>query len=279
MGHWSSEFEANVGQSLNDLTHVSGGDIAAAYRAELDGQPVFLKYLSGQDGQHNLHVECQGLKWLGEVSGVYVPGNLQYVQLSQGAVLIMTYIKPGTQRDYEALGIMLARLHNEKTDQFGWDEDNFIGRLPQYNTAEPTWPQFWAQQRLRPQIQWARESNLLPSKTNVALDSLVADLPNRLPDVSPSRLHGDLWNGNVIFDKDGKPYFIDPAVYSGHGEVDLAMMSLFGGFPDITFEAYQHHTHLLPDWSSRLPLYQLYYALAHLNMFGRQYLGMVEDII
>ena len=95
----------------------------------------------------------------------------------------------------------------------------------------------------------------------------------------PSLLHGDLWSGNVITGNDGKAWLIDPAVYVGHAEADLAMTELFGGFPPAFYDAYKEAAKLQPGYAKRRDLYNLYHLLNHLNMFGRSYYPSVMRIV
>jgi fructosamine-3-kinase len=96
------------------------------------------------------------------------------------------------------------------------------------------------------------------------------------PPEPPSRLHGDLWSGNVMVDDDGAPCLIDPAVYAGHREVDLAMLRLFGGMSARTLAAYHEAAPLADGHESRVALYQLYPLLVHVNLFGGSYVSSVE---
>ena len=95
----------------------------------------------------------------------------------------------------------------------------------------------------------------------------------------PSLIHGDLWAGNQITGNDGKVWLIDPAVYYGHPEADLAMTELFGGFSERFYRAYREITGLDPGYPDRRDLYNLYHLLNHLNLFGSGYLGSVQRIL
>ena len=99
------------------------------------------------------------------------------------------------------------------------------------------------------------------------------------PEEPPARLHGDLWSGNAICDASGVPWLVDPAVYGGHREIDLAMMDLFGGFSKRVFDAYDEAFPLAPGWRERIALYQLYPLLVHLNLFGSGYLGRLVSAL
>jgi fructosamine-3-kinase len=87
----------------------------------------------------------------------------------------------------------------------------------------------------------------------------------------PSLLHGDLWGGNLHTMADGTPALIDPASYYGHREVDLAMARLFGGFTADFFASYERAWPCRPGLEDRLLLYQIYYLLVHVNLFGGGY--------
>lgn len=239
----------------------------------------FIKHLKGQTGQENLKCEAEGLNWLSECAGVNIPENLRYEQLDDGAILIMNHISDSHLKSDEQMGKMLASLHQHTESAHGWERDNFIGRLPQANEFCVSWPEFWLERRLLPQMRMAEEQGLMPSELHQDLETVCAKLENIVPNSTPRRLHGDLWNGNVLYGENGKPYFIDPAVFAGDREVDIAMMHLFGGFSNRVMEVYESNLPLPADWPRRQPIYQLYYALVHVNMFGRSYLGMTERLI
>jgi len=95
----------------------------------------------------------------------------------------------------------------------------------------------------------------------------------------PCLLHGDLWAGNFICDENGNAVLIDPAVYYGHREADLAMTKVFGGFSREFYESYQAEYPLRPGWEYRERLYRLYHILNHLNLFGRGYLHEAESLL
>ena len=112
------------------------------------------------------------------------------------------------------------------------------------------------------------------------IEALQKRLPELLgPAEPPARLHGDLWGGNLHTGEGGEPVLIDPAVYGGHREVDLAMMRLFGGFGERVFDAYAEVHPLAPGSAERVSLYQLYPLLVHVNLFGGGYASQVEQIV
>jgi fructosamine-3-kinase len=198
------------------------------------------------------------------------------------AWFLMEYIQAGSAApDYgERLGRGLALLHTrgaEEATTFGWDDDNWIGSLDQRNDARDAWAPFWRDLRLAPQLEQARAGGFLTGADGAVLDRVLELVPDALAGVAsdgPHLLHGDLWSGNAYADESGAPVLVDPAVYRGHGEVDLAMTELFGGFGGRFYEAYAEVLPIPDEYHAwRKALYQLYYLLVHVNLFGSQYVG------
>ena len=181
--------------------------------------------------------------------------------------------------DYSRLGMELARLHLGEQKDFGFTSDNFIGSLPQSNKIHTDWVEFYLEERLYPQLQLALRTNLL-SKKEVPTKERGIDVFSRfLNDVSPSLLHGDLWGGNYLISTEGVPYLIDPAVYRGHFMIDIAMSKLFGSFGDEFYNAYHEIIPKPEYYNEQIDLYQLYFLLVHLNLFGRGYYSSVSEIL
>jgi len=163
---------------------------------------------------------------------------------------------------------------------FGFTENNFIGSLPQDNEPEDSWCDFFWKRRLEPQMQRAVGAGRLESAIQRNLERLRRKLPDFFATPEPpSRLHGDLWGGNLHVDADGMPCLIDPAVYGGHREMDLGMMRLFGGFSAEVFDAYAEAYPLAPGYDERIMLTQLYPLLVHVNLFGGGYAESVKRIL
>jgi fructosamine-3-kinase len=184
-------------------------------------------------------------------------------------------------RDFdEQLGRRLAHLHRAGAPAFGFDEPNFIADLPQDNSPCDTWPQFYVARRLEPQLRAAIDAGRAPARWARDFAPLFARMAELTgPPEPPARLHGDLWGGNVLADEQGAPCLIDPAVYGGHREVDLAMLRLFGGAGARCFAAYDETWPLAPGHGDRVRLYQLYPLLVHVNLFGGSYVDAVESAL
>lgn len=256
-----------------------GGDINRAARVDLaDGRAVFVK--SNPSAPAGLfEAEARGLVWLAEARALRLPQVLATAGPAEPAFLALEYLEPGRPAPGfdEALGVGLAALHRKGAHGFGLEHDNFIGKLPQSNTPQPEWSEFYLRERLEPQLRRARDAGLASSGMRRGFERLFARWPEPCgaPE-PPARLHGDLWSGNLFVASDGAPVLIDPAAYAGSREIDLAMMHLFGGFSSRTFEAYEAAFPLLPGHEQRLPLYQLYPLMVHVNHFGGSYVAAVE---
>jgi fructosamine-3-kinase len=251
---------------------VGGGCISAAYRVRLaDGRAIFVKAAPPNAPADLFEQEARALRVLDGAGAVRVPRVLAVAE----EWLALEWLEPGGggASGWRQLGAGLAALHRSRAPEYGWPADNYIGPLPQFNQATTSWAEFWAERRLRPQLQRARHR--LGAARAAAVERLLAVLPERLDPAAAdgaSLLHGDLWTGNVHMTADG-PALIDPASYHGHREVDLAMAALFGPFPAAFMEAYTAAWPLLPHAERRLPVYQLYYLLVHVNLFGDAYLA------
>lgn len=266
-----------LGCSVRQLRPVSGGDINDAYLAELDdGQRVFIK--SKKNAPKGMFVaEAEGLQWLREADALRLPEVIA-VSDEEPRFLVLEYLEPASAaRGFdERLGRGLAAIHLLGAPAFGWEADNFIGSLRQYNAPRTSWAEFYAEQRLAVQLRWAIDAGKAPPTWQARFDRLFARLPDLVEETTPHRLHGDLWSGNLHRGPNGEPCLIDPAVYAGHREMDLAMMRLFGGFSARVFDAYEEAAPLAEGARARVALYQLYPLLVHVNLFGGSYVTSVE---
>lgn len=271
---------SELGKRIVSVTPVRGGDIAAAYRVETPGQLYFAKTMEGEMGLQQLRAEADGLVALSRTGTVRIPEIEAVFPLETGGCLVLEFIeaRAGTPDEYRAFGMQLAEMHSESQERFGWPVDNFIGSLPQRNTPGPDWAGFYANHRLVPQYDLALAKGLL-APAEIPDQEVIADwLRQSAGEVRPALLHGDLWGGNHLIDATGRGVLIDPAVYAGHSEVDLAMTRLFGGYPPAFYQGYHSVRPAAEGESSRRSAYQLYYLLVHLNLFGPSYASGVREI-
>jgi fructosamine-3-kinase len=262
--------------SVTAIVPVGGGSINQAWRMSLaDGRSVFVKTHPG-GLPAMFEREAEGLDWLRQTATVQVPRVLAVEDRPTAKVqfLALEWIEPGRPAvDHdEVLGRSLADLHRFGAPLFGLDHDNYIGELTQGNEPADDWPTFYGRRRLDPLVRLAIDRHRLPVGSLGRFERLYDRLPALVgPPEPPARLHGDLWSGNAVVGSDGGPWLIDPAVYGGHREVDLAMMRLFGGFGARCFEAYQDRFPLAEGHEDRVGLYQLYPLLVHVLHFGGGY--------
>lgn len=288
MNHLPESLRRRVEQDL-DLTirsthTIGGGCIANATRLETDRGARFLKYATGEAGR-TFEAEAEGLGALARANADIVIPRVDLAAAPSAAApgfLVTEFLEEGAADGgfWERFGRSLALMHRSEGESYGFHIDNFIGRLPQQNDPVGSWPSFFAERRLDPQRRMAEERGRWRSSWHRHYDALLARLPEILPGSPPkSVLHGDLWSGNVLVTRAASPALIDPATYYGHGETDLAMAALFGGFERTFFEAYHELWPRDDGYLERREIYQLYHLVNHLNHFGGSYAGSVERIL
>jgi fructosamine-3-kinase len=277
-----TEVSAALDVCVTAATPVAGGCISPSYRlACADDTIIFVKAAPSSAPTGLLEQEAASLRQIAQTGTVRVPSVLAVT----AAWLALEWLEPAraTNAGWEELGRSLARLHRNRAPQFGREAANCIGALRQSNDWSSDWPSFWRTQRLQPQVSLAAAR--LGGAAVTRFEQLYDGLDERLAAAGkdgPSLLHGDLWSGNVHFTDEGSA-LIDPSSYYGHREVDLAMAALFGGFPGSFFAAYSSEWPLIAGAESRRPVYQLYYLLVHVNLFGggyvRQTLRMLDTAV
>jgi len=262
-----------LGSSVVATAPVAGGDTATATKLRLsDGTTAIMKTVShAPDGFFT--AEAHGLRWLAEPmpdGGVAVP---EVLALDEGC-LILRWVEPGksTADVAAAFGQSLAVTHGAGATCFGADHDGFISSLPLPNRPAETWAEFYAVRRVLPYLKVARDRGHVSDEDAAAVEAVIGRLTDLLPVEPPARLHGDLWNGNVLWGQDGRIWLIDPAAYGGHRELDLAMLSLFG-MPHLprVLDAYAEAAPLEDGWEDRVALHQLFPLLVHAALFGGGY--------
>jgi fructosamine-3-kinase len=270
-----------LGAESAEVRSIAGGDINQAFRVELaDGRRVFVKHRA--DAPAGMFpTEGWGLDWLRVPDGPRIPAVVA-VNDEPPRFLALEWIErgaPASDHD-EALGRALAALHRTGPASFGLDHDNYIATIPQPNGEEANWADFYWTRRLEPLARRCADEGRLDPAIVARLDRLAGLLPELCgPAEPPARLHGDLWGGNAIVDDAGAPVLIDPAVYGGHREVDLAMMRLFGGFSQRVFAAYDEAFPLADGHHDRVGLWQLWPLLVHVALFGGSYAASVDRML
>jgi fructosamine-3-kinase len=266
----------------SDAQRIGGGDINEAYRVTLaDGRTAFVK-TRAHPSPGEYEAEAAGLRWLAEPGLVRTPAVLELGD----RYLALEWVEPGalSPDGAEELGRALAGTHLAGAERFGAPPgapaDTGFGSLRLPNEPARDWPIFYAQRRLLPLLRIARDRRAVGEEGARAVESICERIEELCgPPEPPSRLHGDLWGGNVMAGADGRAWLIDPSSYGGHREVDLAMLRLFGGRAGTEkriFDTYEEAAPLAPGAAERVELYQLAPLLVHAILFGGSYGAAAE---
>ncbi len=264
------------------LIPVGGGSINSTWRLTINGQQnYFLKVNSATKFPGLFELEKKGLEFLAKQNCLLTPTVISSDTIDNYQLLLLEWIQSGIRNEnfWKKFGEQLATLHRVTNERFGFDEDNYMGSLPQANNFTVNWSDFFIQCRLQPQIKLAIDRTLL-QKTHVAsFESLFKNLDSIFPVEMPALVHGDLWSGNFRCNDQSLPVLIDPAIYFGHRSMDLGMTTLFGGFDKAFYEAYHYHFPLPSNYGDQWEVCNLYPLLIHLNLFGSSYLYEIEGTL
>jgi len=259
---------------------VAAGNLNQAIFLSTDENQYFLK--TNYESQTDIfEKEALALEYLKAHTSIYIPSVYGYGRVNDLNFLLTEWIPSGRQSDdfWEILGQGLAQLHIVTSKNFGLDHNNYIAVLPQINTPKATWAEFFIAHRLEPMLGKAFYDGLIEKNFMDKFRGIYQKFPSIFPNEIPALLHGDLWSGNVIESASGEPVLIDPAIYFGNREVDLAFTKLFGGFEARFYDAYEEAFPLEPGFEERVKVYNLYPLLVHLNLFGKSYLPPIEKTV
>ncbi len=256
---------------------VGGGCINNGARLYTDSGETFFVKLNRSAPTDMFAREAEGLDALAVADGPRVPA----AYLAGDNFLLLEDLKPAAPQPgyWEAFGQRLAALHNHIGDRYGFEHNNYCGSTPQPNTWCEDGYHFFSEHRLRFQAQLAFQRGLLQRDDLQRIERICERLPELIPAQPASLIHGDLWSGNAIAGPQGEPAIIDPAAHYGWAEAELGMTTLFGGFPHKFYDTYVEARPLTPGWRQRLPLYNLYHLLNHVNLFGGGYLSQARRVL
>jgi fructosamine-3-kinase len=267
----------DIGQ-LQKLRKADGASQTPAFFGVMaDGRKVFVK--EDVAGSGLLEAEADGLMALRDAEALRVPELMFHSR--QWLVMEAIEREAAGAAFWTSLAEGLVRLHR-KTGPWGWPRNNFIGRNPQHNKGgQNSWAEFFWEQRILPQLDGLRARKIWTAAEEKWLGVLEDHVLRILADVHepPSLLHGDLWSGNVLCGKEQTPILIDPAVYYGHRETDLAMTELFGGFARSFYQRYKELWPLAPGYPARRLVYNFYHKLNHANLYGSGYIWDVKKTL
>ncbi len=262
----------NTTITVNGESSIVGGCINNAIKINTNKGDFFVKWNTNSKA-NMFQSEYNGLKVLKDTNTIRIPNVLCF----DDDFLILEFIPPSNPNNafWEVFGQKLALMHKQTHSKFGLDFDNYIGSLCQDNTQNKNWTEFFIQNRLQAQLSIGNFSGTLLSD----FDKLFQKLPNLFPNEKPALLHGDLWSGNFLAKNGDTPMLIDPAIYYGNREMDIAMSKLFGGFNSDFYFAYNESLPLENGWEERIQICNLYPLLVHVNLFGGAYINQVKNIL
>ena len=262
---------------VEEAQSISGGDINSALKVTTNIATFFVKYNNGKLFPEMFHAEAKGLNLMRQTRELIIPE----VILSSDDFLILNYVDSATPKKdfWETFGIQLAKMHRHSGESFGLDHNNYIGSLPQFNSPNSSWVDFFITQRLSVQCKLAHDKGRVDADFVRKFEKLFYNLENIFPQELPALIHGDLWSGNYTISPNGNPIIMDPAVYFGHREMDIGMSKLFGGFNDAFYRSYNDEFPLERNWESRIDIANLYPLMVHVNLFGGGYVHQVEGIL
>ncbi len=272
-----------VGRRIDivSVAAISGGDINQAYRLLTRQGSYFLKFNYADRFPKMFQAESSGLELLRKSGTLRAPKVIGCGDSGKYSWLLLEFIEQGCPEDdfWDDFGKSLASMHRNSNEYFGLDHNNYIGSLYQSNRPRDNWFDFFIGERLQKQIRIVRDKGLADNALISQFENLYKAIPEIFPAEPPSLIHGDLWSGNFMCDLAGSACLIDPAVYYGFREMDIAMSRLFGGFSKRFYEAYQDAWPLLPGWQYRLEICNLYPLLVHVNLFGAGYLNQIKSVV
>ncbi|MDH1602622.1 fructosamine kinase family protein [Empedobacter sp. GD03739] len=272
--------QLNLG--IDSIVPIKGGDINDAFRLESFDKKYFLKVNSANNFPHLFKKEARALETIKKTKTFSVPKVVNVGEAGKDfQYLLLEWMETSTPTvvNWENLGKNLAKLHQNTSKQFGWSEDNYIAIVVQPNSLTDSWSEFYAKNRIMPMMKLLQNKQLINSKQIKSAENLCKQLNSIFPEEKPALLHGDFWNGNILANKKGEFSVIDPAIYYGHREMDLAIAKLFGGFDDVFFDAYHENNPLAPNFEERLPIAQLFPLLIHAYLFEGYYVKDVQTIL
>lgn len=270
-----------LNRTVASLSPIGGGSIAASFRATMDDGTVYFIKTAPQHSDM-FRKEANGLTELSKAKAFRIPEVINATE----ELLVLEFLPSAapTHRTqfFETFGKQFSQLHRHTSPLFGFNEDNYIGSTLQKNLPQSgSWREFFFVNRLEFQIRLAEQNGHAHDDIMALVHRLERRIDQLIPEDGepPALLHGDLWSGNFLSIENNAPVIIDPAVYYGHREADLAMTMLFGGFSEAFYRSYNESYPLNEEWERRSELYKLYHLLNHLNLFGDSYSSQVYDTL
>lgn len=239
------------------------------------------KYLiKVSEDKRMLASETQMLEYLKDYSSLPVPSIIKKLD----NFLITEYIKNNGLGKEEAeldAALKFATLHRIHDKQCGFITNTNIGIYEQSNRQNSSWIEFYKRERIFDFVNQMLVEDKIGDKLYDRVVSFCDDFDKYLVEPKkPSLLHGDIWSGNILINDGQISGIIDPAIYYGHHEMDLAFILMFQTFGNGFFERYNDLYPIEDGFlEQRADIYNLYPYLVHARAFGKSYLTYVKKIM
>ena len=246
-----------------------------------DEYSVFVKFSQAANGLEQFETELAGLRYLSELAGVLTPTPIGNIEVEDGVIMVLEAVEAvdRTPLQWRQIGQTLAKIHSIKGQQYGLDSHNYFGPLYQDNRPLSNWATFYAERRLFPRLMGAINAGHMPTTAIHQVEKLIARLPQLCgPEVAPALLHGDAQHHNFVSTVKGT-VAIDPAVYYGHPEIDLAYIDYFHPMPEDVFLGYQEERPIDSGFYERRDLWRVYGYLAAVEVAGAEYLDKLINAV
>jgi protein-ribulosamine 3-kinase len=246
-----------------------------------DTRSVFVKLSEAAHGLNQFEVELNGLRTLSDRAGVLTPAPIGVIQVTEGAMMVLEAVLgvKRTAEHWRDMGRTLAKIHQVKGTICGYEQQGYFGPLYQDNRPLEDWLTFYTERRLWPRLMGAIDAGRLPAESIRQIEKLIARLPDLdIPQVEPALLHGDAQQNNFISTAQGT-VAIDPAVYYGHPEMDLAYVDYFEAVPGEVFEGYRELATIEPGFEDRRELWRVPAYLAVVTVEGNRYLDRLMQAV
>jgi protein-ribulosamine 3-kinase len=272
----------NLNFEIKSVHPLGGGCVNSACKLETKQGPFFLKWNS--HGPVDLFLrEAESLDEFSKSNNEFIifPETKLVKKIDQSpGYLLTSYLQPGRSgNDDEKLGRGIAKLHQVYSDKYGFPHNNYCGATLQNNGYKPDWVSFYVENRIGFLINLISKTRLWSNQDQNLAENFLTRVHDLLPkETKPSLIHGDLWSGNYM-NTQIAPALIDPCASYCDREFEMGIMTMFGGFSQRVYDAYNEVYPLPKDWKNRNLIYQLYHVLNHYSLFGGHYKNQALDIM
>lgn len=281
--HLNQELSQRLEEKIEifDFAKLHGGSVNYSFLLRTNKKAFFMKLNDALAFPNMFALEVDGLDAIKKTKTLNVPDSILEGKFNEMSYLVLDFIESRQTGSafWENFGKELANLHQNTQKEFGLGYSNYVGSLKQGNSVTDSWSEFFGNNRIMTQAKMAYDNGRIDFSLMRDLEHLSQKSSQYFPTSEASLLHGDLWSGNFMVGKEGLPVVIDPAIYYGNREMDIAMSMLFGGFNKRFYDVYNEVNPLDKNWEERIDLCNAYPLLVHVNLFGASYAQRLKSAI